>query len=177
MTNNIFFDTDCICAFLWVNNQSLLEKLYSGRIVIPKAVYDEIDNPSIPHLKERIDSLIDRNVAIIESIEIVSPEYGLYRELTTFSNKRKKVIGSGEAASIVLARSRDGILASNNLNDITEYVEEFSLKHKTTGDIMVEALEEGFITEEEGNIIWNNMLEKRRRLGAATFSDYLQNKK
>ena len=155
MTNNIFFDTDCICAFLWVNNQSLLEKLYSGRIVIPKAVYDEIDNPSIPHLKERIDSLIDRNVAIIESIEIVSPE----------------------AASIVLARSHDGILASNNLNDITEYVEEFSLKHKTTGDIMVEALEEGFITEEEGNIIWNNMLEKRRRLGAATFSDYLQNKK
>ena len=48
LTNSIFFDTDCICAFLWVENESILEKMYSGRIVIPKQVYDEIDRPTIP---------------------------------------------------------------------------------------------------------------------------------
>ena len=42
MTEPLFFDTDCISAFLWVNNESILSKLFPGRIVIPKEVYDEL---------------------------------------------------------------------------------------------------------------------------------------
>lgn len=60
MTDAIFFDTDCICAFLWVNNESLLEKMYPDKIIIPKEVYDEIDKPAISHLKARIDRLIKK---------------------------------------------------------------------------------------------------------------------
>ena len=176
LTNDIFFDTDCICAFLWVNNQSLLERMYSGQIVVPKAVYDEINRPTITHLKERLDNLIHKGVVIIKNIEITSPEYELYRQLTTFSGNNK-VIGSGEAAAISLTKSHNGILGSNNLADITEYVTEFSLKHMTTGDIMAEALERGFISEEEGNNIWARMLRKKRRLGAASFTEFLQNKR
>ena len=85
LTNSIFFDTDCICAFLWVENESILEKMYSGKIVIPKQVYDEIDRPTIPHLKARIDQLINRGVAIVMSMDINSEEYTLYRTLTTCS--------------------------------------------------------------------------------------------
>ena len=41
-TNKIFFDTDCLSAFLWVNNESLLPILYPGKIVIPEQVYVEL---------------------------------------------------------------------------------------------------------------------------------------
>lgn len=33
LIDSIFFDTDCISAFLWVKNESLLEKMYSGKII------------------------------------------------------------------------------------------------------------------------------------------------
>ncbi len=176
MINSIFFDTDCICAFLWVRNESLLEKMYPGKIVIPKQVYDEIDKPTIPQLKARIDQLIARGSAIVMSIDINSEEYYLYRNLTTFSGNNK-VIGRGEAASISLAKKHDGILGSNNFRDVAQYVDEFSLKHVTTGDILVEALERKLITEQEGNIIWQKMLNKRRKIGAESFTEFLQKSK
>jgi len=159
LTNSLFFDTDCICAFLWINEESLLEKMYSGKIVIPKEVYNEIDRPTIPHLKARIDQLIANGSAIVMSMDINSEEYSLYRELTTFSGN--KLIGSGEAASISLAKKHNGVLGSNNLRDVGYYVNKYSLKHVTTGDILVEAFQKGLITEQEGNTIWANMLKKK----------------
>ena len=55
MTETVYFDTDCLSAFLWVNNQSILAQLYPGRIVLPKEVYIELSNPGIPHLKARVE--------------------------------------------------------------------------------------------------------------------------
>lgn len=172
MTNSLFFDTDCICAFLWINEESLLEKMYSGKIVIPKEVYNEIDRPTIPHLKARIDQLIANGSAIVMSMDINSEEYSLYRELTTFSGN--KLIGSGEAASISLAKKHNGVLGSNNLRDVGYYVNKYSLKHVTTGDILVKAFQKGLITEQEGNTIWANMLKKKRKIGANSFTEFFQ---
>lgn len=84
------------------------------------------------------------------------------------------VIGHGEAVSLALAKSENGIVASNNLKDISQYIEEYHLDHKTTGDILAEALTNGLITEEEGNVLWANMLNKRRKLGTNSFTDYLK---
>lgn len=78
LTNSIFFDTDCISAFLWVNNECILEKLYYGKIVIPKEVYNELSNPCVTHLKEKIDSLIKKNAVEILSIEIDTEEFELF---------------------------------------------------------------------------------------------------
>ena len=175
MTDSLFFDTDCICAFLWINEESLLEKMYSGKIVIPKEVYNEIDRPTIPHLKARIDQLIANGSAIVMSMDINSEEYSLYRELTTFSGN--KLIGSGEAASISLAKKHNGVLGSNNLRDVGYYVNKYSLKHVTTGDILVEAFQNGLITEQEGNTIWANMLKKKRKIGANSFTEFFQESK
>ena len=177
MTDSFFFDSDCISAFLWVGEQNLLALLYPGKVVIPKAVYDELSNPTIPHLKERIDKLINANQARLATIDVDSDEYTLYQKLTISPDAGHKIIGSGEAASIALAKLNNGVVASNNLRDIADYVEEFELKHITTGDILVEALEKGFITENDGNIIWASMIAKRRKLGAASFSDFLNAKK
>lgn len=86
------------------------------------------------------------------------------------------VIGKGEAASIALAKQYDGIVASNNLKDISLYIAQMDLKHLTTGDILLAALERGYITEAQGNTIWTKMLSKRRKLGAANFTAYIQAK-
>lgn len=177
LINSIFFDTDCISAFLWVNNESLLAKMYPRNIVIPKQVYDELSNPKISHLKKRIDALIENNIAIIQNIDIETEEYFLYRKLTTNPGENCKIIGKGEAASISLAKKYNGILGSNNLRDIKFYVEKFSLRHITTGDILVEAYEKKLITKKQANIIWENMLAKKRKLGANSFTQYLKNRK
>lgn len=143
MTDSVFFDTDCICAFLWVNEESLLEKMYHGKIIIPQEVYDEIDRPEIPHLKERVNQLISKGAAEVKNMDITSEEYSLYRELTTFTGDNK-VIGKGEAASISLAKTNNGILGSNNLRDIKQYIDKYALTHITTGDILVEAFKRDY---------------------------------
>ncbi|MBD3949901.1 hypothetical protein I4Q36_07715 [Tuanshanicoccus lijuaniae] len=173
MTDSVFFDTDCICAFLWSNEESLLEKMYPGKIVIPKEVYNEIDRPTIPHLKARVDKLIAKGSASIVSMDIRSEEYALYRKLTTYS-EGNRVIGSGEAASISLAKKYNGVLGSNNLKDIGYYINKYSLKHITTGDILVEAYRKRLITEQEGNAIWTSMLNKKRKIGATSFTEFLE---
>ena len=136
-------------------------------------VYLELSIPTIPHLKARIDTMVSSGDARIEHIHTGTAAYKLYRKLVSAPDSGHVIIGSGEAAAIALAKEQDGILASNNLKDISVYVSEFGLRHKTTGDILKEALEKGLITEATGNQLWQDMLRKRRKLGYSTFSDYL----
>ncbi len=174
MTEPLFFDTDCLSAFLWVNKTSILARLYPGRIIIPAQVYEELSSPSIRHLKARVDTLIANGDAVIERIMSGTEEYKLYRKLVSDPDPGHVIIGFGEAAAIVLAKAQGGILASNNLKDVSAYVAEFGLRHKTTGDILKEALEHGLITESVGNQLWQNMRSKRRKLGYQSFSEFLE---
>lgn len=107
------------------------------------------------------------------TISVDSEAYYLYHKLTVTPDNGHKVIGPGEAASIALAKIHNGIVASNNLRDISSYIDEFGLRHITTGEILTEALERGLITEAEGNAIWISMIAKRRKLGASSFSEYI----
>lgn len=180
MTKPLFFDTDCISAFLWVDNESILSKLFPGRIIIPKEVYDELSHPGVNHikgLKAQVDAMIQNGDASIENIMVGTDTYRLYRKLTNNTDTGYKVIGRGEAAAISLAKEKKGILASNNLKDISDYVKRYNLNHITTGDIMKMALEAGYIDVPQGNAIWANMIARRRKLGYATFSDYLADNK
>lgn len=85
-----------------------------------------------------------------------------------------KRIGKGEAAAIALAKTYNGILASNNLKDISRYVKKYKLKHVTTGKILVAALQAGYIDETTGNQIWHNMIARKRILPTKSFTDYLK---
>ncbi|MCR5478953.1 MAG: hypothetical protein K6F27_03720 [Ruminococcus sp.] len=175
MTDPLFFDTDCLAAFLWVNNQNIIAQLYGNRIIIPKQTYNELAYPTTPHLKQRVDALINSGAAQIVDMSVDSKEYELFIKMTTNPDDGYKIIGDGEAASIALAKENNGILASNNFKDISYYVQKYSLAHVTTGDILVEALNKGIITEQQGNQIWFDMLSKRRKLGASSFSEYIRN--
>ena len=151
----LYFDTDCLSAFLWVRNESILTQLYPGRVIIPKQVYDEL--ASVPHLQARIDTLLRQNKIELLEIKVGTPAAELYAELTGSPRPGHIIIGRGEA-------------------DITQYIEEYDLQHKTTGDILVEALDAGIISEPEGNTLWTNMLRKRRQLGAPSFTEFLHQK-
>ncbi len=104
-------------------------------------------------------------------------EYRLYYELAIAPPKGEKIIGKGEAAAIALAKTYNGIIASNNLKDISKYIEKYELEHITTGGILVDALNEGYIDEHIGNKIWTNMISKRRMLPTTSFSEYLKTMK
>jgi predicted nucleic acid-binding protein len=62
------------------------------------------------------------------------------------------------------------------MRDIHQYVEAYGLEHITTGDILVEALEKQYISEDEGNNIWVNMIAKNRKLPNDTFTEFLKGK-
>lgn len=170
----LYFDTDCLSAFLWIENESILTQLYPGRVMIPKQVYDELG--SVPHLQGRIDTLLGRNEVELLEIEAGTPAAELYAEMTGNPRPGHAVIGRGEAASLALSKIFNGIVASNNLRDITQYIKDYHLQHKTTGDILIEALDAGIITEQTGNSLWSNMLRRRRQLGAPSFTDFLRQK-
>lgn len=173
MTERLFFDTDCLSAFLWVRRQGLLPRLYPDGVVIPRPVYRELSRPGAPHLRQRLDALLAQHLVSVQDIAIDSEAYATYYQLTEAPAPGHKVIGSGEAASIALAREQGGIVASNNLKDIQACISQFRLRHVTTGDILTDAYRRGILTLAEGNTIWAAMLAKRRRLGAVSFSAYL----
>lgn len=174
MTSKLFFDTDCISSFLWVKEENILFNLFPGRIVLPKEVFIELSNPSIPHIKRKVHELCANSDLTTKEILTNTDEYRLYYELAVAPPKGEKRIGKGEAAAIALAIAYGGILASNNLRDISKYIEKYNIEHIATGGILVSALKAGYIDEEMGNQIWNNMIIKRRSLPAISFSDYLK---
>lgn len=175
MTDTYFFDTDCLSAFLWVRNESILAQLYPGQVVLPIQVYDELRK--VPHLLARVDAMKADGNLRVQSIMVGTAEYDDYQQMVIKPPRGTMVIGKGEAAAIALARQNKGILASNNMRDISVYVEKYGLKHITTGDILMEALEKGIITEEEGNLLWLSMKKKKRMLPTATFTEYCSSRR
>ena len=174
MTNKLFFDADCISAFMWVNKESILFKLFPGRIVLPKQVYTELCHQSIPQIKRKIDQFNQSGDLSLKEILLDTEEYHLYYELAFIRSNGQVVIGKGEAAAIALAKTYNGIIVSSNFKDVAEYARKFELEHIGAGDILVAAFNAGHIDEATGNSIWCKMIEKRRRLPKATFTEYLR---
>lgn len=174
INEELFFDTDCISAFLWVKRENILLNLLTGKIVIPQPVYAELTNPCVPHIKKKVIQMESDMLIRIQKIELGTEEYEIYHELAISPPNNEKRIGKGEAAAIAMAKVSGGTIASNNLSDISKYVAKYGLKHVTTGDILVDAFKNGIITEEEGNVIWGKMLDKQRKLPTKTFTEYLK---
>lgn len=172
MTEQLFFDTDCLSAFLWVDRGSIVAQLYPGRIVVPQSVFDELSRVSAPAFKERLASLSASADVEIRDIDLSSPAFSLYREMTSRPKPGFKIIGRGEAAAMALAVAHQGIVASNNFRDTAAYIRAFGLKYKTTGSILVEAYENALVSEAEANAIWADMLAEGRWIGARSFTEF-----
>lgn len=172
MTEPLFFDTDCLSAFLWTDRGSIVTRLYPGRVVVPQSVLDELSRVSAPAFRERIASLTASTDVEVRDIDLASPAFPLYRQMTSRPKPGFKAVGRGEAAAMALAVAHGGIVASNNFRDTAAYVRAFGLKYKTTGSILVEAYESGLISEAEANAIWADMLAEGRWIGARSFTEF-----
>jgi len=175
MTEPLFLDTDCLSTFLIVQRENLILQLYAGRIGIPQQVYVELKKVSF--MKTRVDALLKAGSIVLYQISAGSDSGNLYLKLIDHPDQGYKIIGSGEAAAIVLSKEHNGILGSNNMRDILPYIRLFNLPHRTSADILVEALEHHLINEGQGNAIWRDMLQKNRKLPADTFTQFLASRK
>lgn len=176
LTKKIFFDTDCLSSFYWADQEVLLCQMFSDRMVIPKEVYVELSSPAVPLLNKKLIQCVNMLKIEVKEILTGTQEFDLFFQLA-LAPEDNKGIGKGEAAAISLAKVYDGVIASNNLKDIAKYINKFGLEHLTTADILQEALELSFISEYEGNEIWEKMLSKKRKLPFPSFSDFLKAKK
>lgn len=93
MTDQLFFDTDCISSFLWVKQENLILQLYAGRIVLPQDVFNELSHPSIPHIKTKLTSLQAGGSISTKAIMTNTEEYKVFHELAIAPQKERKAIG------------------------------------------------------------------------------------
>lgn len=155
MTKPVFYDTDCLSSFLQINRIDLLKKEYS-KIIISAEVKDELFNKNTPEkVKTRLTSLIQTRYVEIKDLEFGSDEFNQYYSFIT--DDKTEDVGKGELSVISLAIAKNGILASNNLNDVCYFVKKYNLEHVTTSKIIVTCYEKGYLTFDEVDKIWEEL--------------------
>ena len=168
----VFYDTDCLECFLFVDAGHILEELFS-KIIIPEQVYSEIMAENTPAIvKKNFKNLKNRFVEIKE-ISFLSPEYTTYNLIKKgLWSKTGKICGSGESAAITLAHLNNGLVASNNLSDVEEYIESLDIELITSSMILSKAVERDIISKENADDLWKGMINKGIKLPKESFSDY-----
>ena len=168
----VFYDTDCLECFLFVDAGYILEELFS-KIIIPEQVYNEIMVENTPSIVKSNFRKLKEGFVEIREIAFASPEYTAYKSIERgFWSKTGKVCGSGESAAMALAHLNNGILASNNLSDVGEYIESLEIKLITSSMILSKAVEKDILSEDDANGLWERMLKEGIELPKDSFSDY-----
>ncbi|WP_039944374.1 hypothetical protein [Thermicanus aegyptius] len=162
-------DTDFISSFLWINRLDILYEIYKGQIYVPDVVVDEIAFLKrftyYSHVSVLLEEEIKKKNITVFQIYPGTPEGKEYLKLLSGG------IGKGEAAVMSRARMVEGTVASNNLKDVLNYCNTYSLGLISTDDVLCSAVTKGMITETEGNQIWNQMKLKKRNLPSYDFSE------
>ena len=156
MTKPVFYDTDCLSSFLQIDRIDLLKKEYS-KIIISTQVKDELFNKKTPEkIKNRLTSLIQEGYVEVKDLEFGSDEFNQYYKFIT--DDKTEDICKGELSVISLVIAKNGILASNNLDDVCYFVKKYNLEHVTTSKIIVTCYEKGYLTFDEADKIWKELL-------------------
>ena len=168
----VFYDTDCLESFLFVDAGHILEKLFS-KIIIPEQVYNELmDNNTPPIVKINFKKLKDGFVEIRE-LSFMSQEYTTFNLIKKgFWSKTGKCCGDGESAAMALAHLNNGIVASNNLSDVEEYHNSLDIELITSSMILSRAVKKNIISENIANKLWKGMVDEGIALPRNTFTDY-----
>ena len=169
MIKPVFYDTDCLSSFLQINRIDLLKKEYS-KIIISANVKDELFDKNTPEkVKNRLTSIIQDGYVEVKDLEFGSAEFEQYYEFIT--DDKTENIGKGELSVISLAITKNGILASNNLDDVCYFVKKYNLEHVTTSKIIVTCYEKGYLTFDEADEIWKELL-KNQKHPQMSFKDF-----
>ena len=181
----VISDTDFLSSFLWRDKFGIVTKLFAKLgmdIVIPQAVIEELGY-SI-RTRERLQMPLIRLNNKKEKVKGAGDIY--IRDIDPFSdmgikyNELKESMGQGESAAISMllySEEKPACLASNNLKDISKYVEDYGITLWTTADVLVKAEELGIITHESAINLWDKMLEDNLYLPENSYEEYSKRKK
>lgn len=162
----LVLDADFLSSYSWVGRLDILEKLYSGRMVILDEVMDEINR--VPHLAEKVTACITN-----ESIQRVSMIAASAEALELAKYLEEGKYGRGESACMAYLKHNAGTMGSNNLADIKRFCVDNHKRLITTGDALYQALKSGIITLNDGDTIWTKMIDKHRKLPTNSFSEFI----
>ena len=155
---DVFYDSDCLICFLAVRQCKILQQLFS-KVIVPLVVKQEISNRGTPqYIKDNFHELVQLDFVEIREMGINSDEFKEYNPI-----KKEYSIGNGEAAAIAFAHRNNGVVASNNLNDVRNPVKKYDLKLITTAFILALAYENQIMSKEELDKVWDNMLHFGRK--------------
>ena len=73
---------------------------------------------------------------------------------------------------MALAHLNNGIVASNNLSDVREYVESLGIELITSSMILSEAVEKDIVSENTANELWKGMINEGIDLPKNSFKEY-----
>lgn len=177
MNKNVYFDADFTSAFLEVSSLGIPIMVLDGHIIIPQHVYDELKKARKEDFIEQVDRMIQAKLARIQDIDLYSDADELYFKFSGLGDGELLPVDKGEAAAMALAISNGGVLASNNLKDVAPYVKKYNIEHITTGTVMHDAVEKGYITKEYASEVWSKMIANGCKLGAQTYDEYVEGKK
>lgn len=173
MNKKYYFDADCLSSFLAVSKLSIPFLVIDGSVIIPKEVYDEVIAAREEGFREQLESILKSKLAKVEEIKVFSKEGELYFKFHENPDEGFLPVGRGEAAAMALAISNDGVLVSNNLKDVMQYVRSKEISLLTTGMIIHEAIEQNVISKNEATEYWSEMIIHGCKLGAQTYEEYV----
>lgn len=162
----IILDADFISSFAWVNRLDILESLYSKRMIILDEVLVELDR--VPHLASKVNLSIRNGHIKHEEMFADSPEALQLGKLLETGK-----YGRGEAACMAYMTQHAGILGSNNLSDVKAFCIQYNRQLLTTANVLHQAFKKGLIGLDEADGIWGDMILKKRKLPASSFSEYM----
>ena len=172
MNKPVFYDTDCLESFLVVDAGYILEKLFS-KIIIPEQVYNELMDDNTPPIVKTNFKKLKEGFVEIREIPFTSQEYTTYKSIERgFWSQTGKVCGKGESAAMALAHLNNGIVASNNLSDVEEYIESLDIELITSSMILSKAVKNDIVSDEDANVLWKGMVEEGIDLPRDSFTDY-----
>lgn len=145
------------------------------KIVIPEQVYNEVMFENTPsYIKENFLKLREGFVEIYE-FELGSPQFSAYRNIKKgYWSVNGAVCGDGEASAMALAHVNGGVVASNNLSDVVEYISRLNFELITSSMILSKAFEKGIVSKDEADSLWDAMLKDGQYLPCGSFKKYYE---
>jgi predicted nucleic acid-binding protein len=175
---DMYLDSDFIISFIRSNIEdyfNIFQEVCKGyRIIVPKEVQTELLRRE-ERIICRINSLIKSKVVELYEMRVDEMAY-LFKFKLQQCAPRHKRIGSGEAAAIALCADKRGILASNNLRDVSRQIGIQRLKHITTSRVLGQAYAIGLIDMNKAEEIWADMLSYGTYLPEKSFNAFLERK-
>ena len=169
----IFYDADFLICFLTIGETSILKKAFN-EIIVPKQVFKELTRKKTPKIvKETIINLRDSGFVKVPVIKSNSRVNMAYRAIKNgYWHEDFRRLGKGESSALAFAIEEEGVIASNNFDDIKDYVDKYELPLLTTSYFLALVFDEGIIDYDEASDLYERMIEEGRKMPCSNFEEY-----